>query len=242
MNKFLKWLLGIVFFLLLLVISLIGPIDRSSLKEKSFYKQMMSELDTLKPVSHPATQIVKAGWSKVSITPNYPMSMAGYKQRPRFESVHDSLYARIVAIDNGSLTSYFITTDLLLFPPALRDRIQEKLKAEGWKNYFLYLSSTHTHNGIGGWHKSTLGKVALGEFHEEWIESTAQSILTKMKEAHHSGVESKISYFENDLSEWVENRLAFEQGKIDGIIRGIAIERKRQDEGNCICVWECHYY
>src|SRR6478609_1713223 len=194
MKKFLKWIGGIILFFLLLAISLVGPIDRSPLEEKTFYKKMMAELDTIKPVSHPATQIMKVGWSQANITPHYSMPMAGYIPRPRFESVHDSLYARVVAIDNGSITCYFITADLLLFPPDLRDRINEKIAAKGWKDFFLYLSATHTHNGVGGWHSSLLGKVALGTYHEEWIEETAQLIVAKMEEAYRSRLESQVAY------------------------------------------------
>jgi neutral ceramidase len=231
MKKFLKWIGGIILFFLLLAISLVGPIDWSPLEEKSFYKEMMVELDTIKPVFHPATQTLKAGWSKANITPHYAMPMAGYTQRPRFESVHDSLFTRIVAIDNGSITCYFITADLLLFPPDLRDRINEKIAAKGWKDFFLYLSATHTHNGVGGWHSSVLGRVALGEYHEEWIEETAQSIVMKMEAAYASRLESQIAYFENDVSESVENRIAFDNGEIDGIVRGFSIARADSTKG-----------
>jgi len=231
MKKFLKWVGGIILFFLLLAISLVGPIDRSPLEEKSFYKEMMAELDTIMPVSHHATQVLKAGWSRANITPNYSMPMAGYIPRPRFESVHDSLYTRIVAIDNGSITCYFISTDLLLFPPDLRDRINEKIAAKGWKDFFLYLSATHTHNGVGGWHSSVLGKAVLGDYHEEWIEETAQLIVQKMEEAYASRLESKIAYFENDVSESVENRIAFDKGDIDGLVRGFSIERVDSTKG-----------
>lgn len=231
MKTFLKWLGGIILFVLLLVVSLIGPIDRSPIEEKDFYKDMMAELDTVKLVAHPASQILKTAWGQVNITPGYPMSMAGYTQRPRFESVHDSLFARVVSVDNGTINAYFISTDLLLFPPALRDRINEILKAKEWRNYFLYLSSTHTHNGLGGWENSLLGKVIVGEFHEEWIESTARSIVSEMERLNGLKQESKLSYFENDLSDWVENRIAFEQGQIDGIVRGFSITRKDSTKG-----------
>ncbi len=231
MKKFLKWVGGIILFLLPLAISLVGPIDRSPLEDKSFYKEMMAELDTIKSVSHPAAHKLKVGWSEANITPHYPMPMAGYIPRPKFDGVHDSLYTRIVAIDNGSITCYFISADLLLFPPDLRDRINEKIAAEGWNHFFLYLSATHTHNGVGGWHSSLLGKVALGTYHEEWIEETAQLIVTKMEEAYHSRLESQLAYFENDVSDSVENRIAFEQGEIDGFVRGITIERRDSTKG-----------
>ena len=231
MKKFVKWIAGIILVLLLLAVSLVGPIDRTPLKEQPFYQNMMAKLDTLKPSVHPATQALKIGWANANITPSYPMPMAGYTPRPKFESVHDSLYARVLAIDNGSITSYLISTDLMLFPPALRERIEQKLEQAQVKNYFLYLSATHTHNGVGGWNDSILGKLVLGDYHDEWIEQSAQLIVRKIVEANASKQEAKLSYFESDLSEWVDNRIAFDQGKTDGILRGLSIERKDGSKG-----------
>ncbi len=231
MKKFLKWFAGIILVLFLMVVYLVGPLDRTPLKDQPFYKMMMTKLDTLKPSVYPPAHAIKVGWSNANITPSYAMPMAGYTPRPEFKSVHDSLYARILAIDNGSLTSYLISTDLMLFPPALKARINDKLEAAGMKNYFLYLSSTHTHNGVGGWNDSLLGNLVLGTYHEEWVEWAAQTIVNKMMEANASKINSTLSYFESDVSEWVENRIAFDQGTIDGKLRGISVNRQDGTKG-----------
>jgi neutral ceramidase len=225
MKKFLKWFVGIILLLLLIAFSLVGPIDRSPLEDHRQYQAMMKELDTLTIHHHKAAASLKVGWSEANITPSYPMPMAGYKPRPKFEAVHDSLFTKILAVDNGNVTCFFLSSDLLLFPPSLRDRIEKKWKENNPANSFLYFSATHTHNGVGGWHQSMLGEFALGEFHEEWIEQTATSIIAKMLMADNSKMSSKISYFENDVTEWMENRIAFDSGKVDGKIRGLSIKR-----------------
>lgn len=231
MKKFLKWVGGIVLLLLLLVAALIGPIDRTPLREQSYYQDMMAKLDTLQPSVYAAAAKLKVGWSTANITPSYPMPMGGYTPRPEFKSVHDSLYARIIAIDNGRITSFMVSTDLMLFPPALKERIQEKLDKAGRTKYFLYLSSTHTHNGVGGWNKSLLGRLVLGTYHDEWVEESAEKIVRKMLEAESSKQDARIAYLESEVSEWVENRLALDQGEIDGKLRGISIERKDGSKG-----------
>jgi neutral ceramidase len=226
MKKFLKWFAGIILLLVVIAFSLVGPIDRTPLEEHEEFKVMMTELDTLALQHHPPTKHLKIGWSEANITPTYSMPMAGYKPRPKFEHVRDSLFTRILVVDNGSVACYFISSDLLLFPPSLRDRIEQKWKALNADNYFLYFSATHTHNGVGGWHKSLLGKFALGEYHEEWVEQMAQAIVDKMLAANEGKLNSTITYFENDLSQWTENRIAFDSGKIDGRLRGLSIERE----------------
>lgn len=231
MKKFVKWFAGVILLLLLIVVSLVGPIDRTPLEDQPFYKTMMDRLDTLKPSVYPPTAVLQVGWSSANITPSYTMPMAGYTPRPKFESVHDSLYARILAIDNGSITSYLISTDLMLFPPALKERINNKLTTAGVQNYFLYVSSTHTHNGVGGWNDSLLGNLVLGDYHDEWVEWAAQAIVNEMRKANASKVNSTLSYFESDVSEWVENRIAFDQGTIDGKLRGISVNRQDGSKG-----------
>jgi neutral ceramidase len=226
MKKFLKWLAGIILLLFLIAFSLVGPIDRTPLQDRAEYQSMMRELDTLTLQHHKPKQSLKIGWSEANITPSYSMPMAGYKPRPKFETVHDSLFTKIIAVDNGSMTCYFLSADLLLFPPALRDRIEQKWKATREGNSFLYFSATHTHNGVGGWHESLLGKLALGKYHKDWVEESAQLIVMKMKEANETKLLSKISYFENDITDWMENRIAFDSGKVDGKLRGLAIHRE----------------
>jgi neutral ceramidase len=231
MKKFLKWLVGIILLLFLIAISLVGPINRTPLEDQRGYQTMMKELDTLTLRHYLPTHGLKIGWSEANITPSYPMPMAGYKPRPKFEAVHDSLFTKILAIDNGSITCYFLSSDLLLFPPSLRDRIEQKWKALNQGNYFLYFSATHTHNGVGGWHESILGKLALGDYHEEWVEQVAQAIVQEMTVANDSKLNAGISYFENDASEWMENRIAFDNGKVDGKVRGFSIERSDGSKG-----------
>ncbi|HRG79223.1 MAG TPA: hypothetical protein PL167_06415, partial [Cyclobacteriaceae bacterium] len=146
MNRWLKGLLIVISAFAIIMFSLVAPIDRTPLKEQGFHYNMMSVLDTLKPASYKPTQKLKSGWGKVSITPDHPMPMAGYTMRPAFENVHDSLYARLVGINNGSRSFYLISIDLLLFPPALKEKLNVLISQEFRIKPFLYFSATHTHN------------------------------------------------------------------------------------------------
>lgn len=218
----LRWVLGIAFGVSILAFCLVGPVDRTPLHDQEFYQVSKARLDTMQLLRSPKGKL-KSDWTKVSITPGYSMPMAGYKPRPRFESVHDSLYARIIEVSNGYSTAFLINVDLLLFPPLLKERIEIKLKEKGLKP-FLYLAATHTHNGVGGWDDSILGYWVLGGYNEQWVEETASKIVDAI--AKLNPTPSVMMSWEADASEWVENRIAFDKGAKDGKLRGVTLERE----------------
>jgi neutral ceramidase len=230
-NKIIKWFFIACLIVAVLLISLFAPIDRTPLKEQSFYKVMQEELKEFSPQKFPSHGRLKIGWSSFNITPSSSMPMAGFTPRSHFDQVHDSLYTRIVAIDNGNATCYLISMDLLLFPPALKRLIEEKLTARGRANDFVYYSVSHTHNGIGGWDTSIMGKFVLGGYSEAWINTTAELVVAHMTLANESSIPSKLSYWETDAKECVSNRLAPRLGSFDSKLRGLRFDRDDSTKG-----------
>ncbi len=224
MKKVIKWLLSILAIAIVIIFSLVGPIDRTLLSEQPFYRDMIKVLDTIKFVKHPPTQKLKLGWGKYNITPTVDMAMAGYKPRYHFESIHDSLYARILAVDNGTI-SFIISVDLLLFPPVLKKNIEVEVK-KLWPDAFIYLTATHTHNGVGGWDNSIAGHVITGDYQEEWINHISDGIILSLKKIKEQMVYGSVSYFETDATGYAANRLAGKNGKVDSKIRGLKIIRE----------------
>lgn len=233
MNRWLKGLLIGVGGILLLLISLVGTIDRTSLQDQEFYRTMTHTLNDLQPTLHPSTNALRSGWDKISITPDSAMPMAGYRMRSSFDTVHDSLYARIIGINNGSLSCYFISLDLLLFPPSIKEILQKKVAQDFPEIPFLYLSATHTHNGVGGWHNSLVGELALGQYDESWVNNVAEKLAAKIKEIETSMKPSQIRYWESDASEYAENRLV-PGAPYDGILRGIQLLRNDSSKAHLI--------
>ncbi|HEV8512034.1 MAG TPA: hypothetical protein VGQ59_02095, partial [Cyclobacteriaceae bacterium] len=226
MKKVLQWLLGMTVALIVIAIGLIGPVDNSPLDSKEFYNITMHRLDTFSPIIHPPKNRLRASWAKVNITPRSPMPMAGYAPRNHFDSVHDSVYVRILAIDNGGVQCFIISADLLIFPPALKNKIIQKDKER-----FLYFTATHAHSSLGAWDNSIIGNLILGSYNEAWLDSLANKIHFAMVDAVANLKPSSINYFEVDANEYVENRLDPEHGKVDGMIRGLKIIQEDGHQG-----------
>ncbi|MCX8491499.1 MAG: neutral/alkaline non-lysosomal ceramidase N-terminal domain-containing protein, partial [Cyclobacteriaceae bacterium] len=232
MKKLIKWLVYITLGLLVFAMLLIGPIDNTPLNEQPFYQTMVGRLDTLHPTRSKKDK-VKVGWAKFNITPNYSMPMAGYTPKNKYESIHDSIYGGVIAIINGNSVNVIVSLDLMLFPPTIKDKVNEVLKQQG-KNYFVYYSATHTHSSLGGWDASLVGRLILGSYHAEWVDQTANAILENIEKATVLSLPSSIHYWENDASEFVENRLDVANGKVDGKLRGLKFIRA--DSGKAVIV------
>ena len=223
MRNTVKWLAYSFVILAVIVFCLVGSIDRTALHEQPFYHDMMRVLDTIH-YHQTKKQKVKVGWGKYNITPAFNMPMAGYKPRNHFESVHDSLYTRIIAIDNGTPV-FIISADLLLFPPSVKEKIETQL-SEKLPNSFLYFSATHTHNGLGGWDSSIAGQLIAGNYSEAWVNQISEGITNTLLKIKKEMAYGSISYYETDATGYAANRLAGDTGKVDSKLRGFKLLRE----------------
>jgi hypothetical protein len=93
---------------------------------------------------------MKAGFSKVDITPRVGVELCGFGAYINRHStrVVEPLYARAMAVDNGQAQWVIVSADLLAFSEPLTDRIRALVqKATGWHADQIMLHATHTHAG-----------------------------------------------------------------------------------------------
>lgn len=204
--------------------SLIAPIDFAPLEDQPFYNHTIDTLLTLPIRTYEPTEQLKVGWSQFSIVPAQPRPLAGYKPRDNFKTVHDSLFVRVLAVDNGGVTAYIISADLLLFPPQLKKMINEKFQSQ--EPSFLYLSASHTHTGVGGWDPTILGNFLMGNYQEDWLEGVADDLIVHMARAKNSMKVSQLFHWEADASHHVTNRIDRSGASpVDGKLRGVSVVR-----------------
>ncbi len=230
MKKFFRLIIGFIVVLLVIAISLIGSVDNTPLAKQTFYQETMKELDTLNPIHFKPASKLRTSWVVINITPKSAMPMAGYAPRDHFERVHDSVYVRILTMDNGSIQCSIISADLLLFPPALKNKIVAKVDKLNSKR-FLYFTATHAHSSLGAWNDSVIGNLILGSYNEAWVDSLSNKIVSALEYSSTQLKPSTIHYFEANADEYVENRLDPALGKVDGTIRGLKIIREDGSKG-----------
>ncbi len=88
----------------------------------------------------------RASIVKVNITPDTPQRLRGYGERISI-GVHDSIYHRIVALDDGNKQFFLVSTDAASLSPGQYDNVAEILKQQfGIDQVHFWWSLTHTHS------------------------------------------------------------------------------------------------
>ncbi|CAN5413074.1 neutral/alkaline non-lysosomal ceramidase N-terminal domain-containing protein [soil metagenome] len=124
----------------------------------------------------------RAAVVKIDITPDNSQIMRGYGPR-KSTGVHDRLYHRIVALDDGNTQFILISTDICLISPADYDRVAAQLQREqGINPLHLWWTTTHTHSApeVGS---AGLGVVFLPDrVHDEMDPEYSKMVEKKLME------------------------------------------------------------
>jgi len=107
----------------------------------------------------------RASVVKIDITPDKSQWLLGYGPR-QSAGVHDHLFHRIVAMDDGTTQFYLISTDICLYSPSVYDQVTAEIeKQTGIKPLQIWWTTTHTHAApeVG---PPGLGAVFMGERYE----------------------------------------------------------------------------
>ena len=88
----------------------------------------------------------RAAVVKVDITPDTPQMLAGYPER-KSTGVHDRIFHKIIALDDGTTQFFLVSTDNCKMSPAEYDKTAEMLQQQfGIKRENFWWSVTHTHS------------------------------------------------------------------------------------------------
>lgn len=129
----------------------------------------------------------RASVVKIDITPDKPQWLLGYDPR-QSTGVHDRLYHRIVAMDDGKTQFFLISSDLCEFSPSEYDEIVSALEAEnGIKPLQVWWTTTHTHSapevGPPGLGSAFLGDRFKHDHNTEYTAWVKKSLIEGIKEA-----------------------------------------------------------
>lgn len=218
--------LGIVVVLILFVAVSVAPVDRTSAKEHSSYRQTMTllqKLDTLKiPVAGKGFSV---GYGKVNLTPAQRTATAGYGNRKGklFTAIHDSIYVRALVIENGSRKVAIVSADLLIIPPTVTRLLEKKLEAIGFTLNNTYLGATHTHNSMGNWGEGAT-RFIYGTYQDSIVHFIADKIVAGIEQASQKLIPAKLKAGFIPVPQAVDNRL-MDGGPEDSLLRVMEIHR-----------------
>lgn len=129
----------------------------------------------------------RASVVKVDITPKTPQWLMGYG--PRLSTgVHDPIFHKIVALDDGRTQVFLVASDLCIFSPTVYDDAMARLKREtGIEGRNVWWTVTHTHAGpeVGppGMYDVLLAGRSDHEWNREYAEFTVASLIQGIRDA-----------------------------------------------------------
>jgi len=129
----------------------------------------------------------RAAAVKVDITPKTTQWLLGYAAR-QSTGVHDPIFHRVVAMDDGRTQFYLVSSDICLFSPGLYDEVAAELeRATGITRRQFWWSVTHTHAapeiGPPGMSKVFLANRFNHEWDREYTRQLIAALIQAVKEA-----------------------------------------------------------
>lgn len=219
--------------LLIFVLAIILPVDRTPAKDSPAYSIMMNRLDSLKTIEIPAAKTqFRVGFGVANLTPSVPVATAGYGNRRgrNFTAVHDSIYVRTTVIDNGVVKIAMVTADLIIIPPTVTEVLKVELPSIGFTLDNTYLGATHTHNSIGEWGEG-LTQLLYGKYSDTLVHFIADKIKQSIVIANSDLKNSILKVGNLPLSAPVRNRLHPRDGAIDSLVRVMEVHRADSSKG-----------
>ncbi|PVH25254.1 neutral/alkaline non-lysosomal ceramidase N-terminal domain-containing protein [Sphingobacterium corticibacter] len=225
MKKALKIFLITAVSVFLILFALVERIDRTPMNETAHFKTWKTFISQKEFVERDGA--TKVGWAKVNITPSTSTPMAGYGNRwgKHYEAVHDSLYVRVIAVQNPSTTIYFLSADMLIIPPNITNRLEALLQKNNISLSNVHLSATHTHHGQGGWGLKLAGRLFAGAYDEDTEIRLANQFHDAIVQSTAQLEPAQIYFDEIEDTDNIRNRLPVEGGLIDPWIRNLIFKR-----------------
>ena len=91
---------------------------------------------------------MKAGFAKVCMNPPYGSPIVGYYEERLVKGIHDDLFVRATAFDDGANKAVIIAVDVCLLPQIFFDECKKAIKeATGICEDAIFINCSHTHTG-----------------------------------------------------------------------------------------------
>ncbi len=200
MKKWLKVLLIILGVIVVIIVGLlyysISYIDKTPYFETEYYSNTIEKLNNAISNRNVSNGKLKAGFAKINITPKIvkgvqdpskgefnSIKLSGFGDGKRVTGVHDSIYAKAVALNVDNNLIILVSADLLLMPPEVVQIVKVKLKDRSdIMREQIFFGATHTHSSIGNCIPAFVGEKFGGEYQPEvvnWLGEKITELILK---------------------------------------------------------------
>ena len=150
------------------------------------------------PAQQPARTNLRAGASKVDITPapDAALPMSGYANRTAgFKSIHDDLNVRAIVVDDGATQAALIGCEVIGISAALWEKIADRLTQETRiPRDHIMLASVHTHAApaLGTYNEPVEGDAVRKR--ADYVQKLEDAVVTAVRQAQASLQPARIGF------------------------------------------------
>ncbi|MDX1362598.1 MAG: neutral/alkaline non-lysosomal ceramidase N-terminal domain-containing protein [Arenibacter latericius] len=247
----LKIMVGLLLLLALIFLFATATIDTTPYFETTYYHNTIAKMEVAAKNKIESKGPLLAGFAKVNITPTIVeknpnsekgefsgIKLAGYGDGKLAKGVHDSIYAKAIALEVRQKEVVIISADLLLMPEPIVLAVAEKLKGIIARDQLLF-GATHTHSSIGNCLPSYVGESFGGEYQPEMVAWLSDKIVTLIKKALADKQPAQFSSGDIRVPNLVKNRIIGESGRLNDRLDVLSF---KQDSGKSatIGVYSAH--
>ncbi|MCB9477856.1 MAG: neutral/alkaline non-lysosomal ceramidase N-terminal domain-containing protein [Deltaproteobacteria bacterium] len=152
---------------------------------------------------------MQAGFSKVSILPDQPTSLAGYgTSEPRiFDHVRDEIHSRAMAVSDGDTGVVWVQGDYLTPTERLAIAVRVRARKLGLPSTVdIVLHAQHTHSSIGNFWNHPIAQKVCGPFRPEVFDFLAGRLAEAAVKAWEARQPAKMAVTQVDLPGLMTNR------------------------------------
>ena len=228
-----KTLIGVVVFLVLLagaIVLFIGPWPTytASFEGTGYFNRDLAQIDKaiqLCKITDKPGQL-KVGWGVAKITPPVGTPLAGYSARKGMPStgVHDDLYVKAVAFNDGTDTAVVVGADMLLIPPNVADAVREAVAKETpLTGNNIFFTASHSHDSVGAFAPGLIATISFGKYDPKIPPMLAKAFASAIIDAYKSMEPAKFAHGDIDAHQYIHNRTR--NAGVDPIFNWMLIEK-----------------
>ena len=179
-----------------------------------------------------------AGFARINITPQYvevspdaskgefnAIKLAGYGDGQIAVGVHDSLFAKAIAVEVEGKELVFLSADMVVIPELVVLKVESNLKDEISRQQILF-GATHTHASIGSCIPGFVGKSFMGDFQPEVVEWLGEKFTQLILNARKDKKPAIFSSGHIRVPNLIRNRIIGETGRLNDKLNVATFEQQ----------------
>ncbi len=206
--------------------------------ESGYYKNTVTNMDAAFQTKTEAQGGLLAGFARMNITPTYvedspealkgefnAIKMAGYGDGQIAVGVHDSLFAKAIAVEVDGKELVFLSADMVVIPELVVLKVELNLKGEISRQQILF-GATHTHASIGNCIPGFVGESFMGDFQPEVVEWLGEKFTQLILNARKDKKPARFSSGHIRVPNLIRNRIIGETGRLNDKLNVATFEQQ----------------